>query len=65
MRSFNRYKENLRVHNNKVFSYQTNVADIDHRDQTVTPHKWYSMTTSKHINYVAAEYGYKVITTNI
>jgi hypothetical protein len=65
MKSFDRYKSNLRVHNNKVYSYETDVADIDHMNRNITPNKWYSVTTSKHINYVANEYGYKVNKENI
>jgi hypothetical protein len=61
MNTFVKYKVNLRVHNNKVYSYNTNVADINHKNKTITPNDYYSMTTSKHINYVASEYGYKVI----
>ena len=58
MQSFERYKTNLRVHNNKIYSYNTDVAIIDHKNKTVTPNDWYSVTTSKHINYVANFYGY-------
>ena len=65
MQIFERYKANLRVHGNKVYSYETDVANIDHKDRTITPNKYYSMTTSKHINYVANEYGYKVNKQNI
>lgn len=61
MYTFKRYKSNLKTHNNKVYSYETNVADIDHKNRTIKPNDYYSMTTSKHINYVASEYGYKVI----
>jgi hypothetical protein len=50
-----RYKENLRIEGNKVYSYSTHVATIDGRNLIV--HGWWSVTTSKHINYVAAEYG--------
>ena len=53
------------LHGNKVYSYETDVANIDHKDRTITPNKYYSMTTSKHINYVANEYGYKVNKQNI
>ena len=65
MHIFERYKANLRVHGNKVYSYETDVANIAHKDRTITPNKYYSMTTSKHINYVANEYGYKVNKQNI
>ena len=56
-----RYKQNLRVTDSNVFSYNTKVADIDHLNKTITPLGWWSVTTSKHINYVGREYGYKVI----
>ena len=56
-----RYKENLRVDDSNVYSYDTRVAVIDHDKRTVTALGWWSVTTSKHINYVASEYGYSVI----
>ena len=59
--NMDRYKQNLRVTDSNVYSYDTEVADIDHLNKTVTPLGWWSVTTSKHINYVAREYGYKVI----
>ncbi len=46
-----KYKQNLRVEGNKIFSYNTHVADIE-PDKVVRFGYW-SMTTSKHINYVA------------
>lgn len=61
MRKLDRYRENLRVTDTAVYSYDTHVATIDHEDRTITPNRWYSTTTSKHINYVASEYGYKVV----
>lgn len=77
MRVFDRYKVNLRVQDDvsiwstrvqdefvkgtKIYSYNTHVADIDHKNKTVRPNGYYSKTTSKHINYVAKEYGYKVV----
>jgi hypothetical protein len=56
----NRYKENLLVSDEAIFSYLTKVAKIDHINKIVTPLGWWSVTTSKHINYVANEYNYKV-----
>tara|TARA_Y100000310_G_C20682689_1_gene816945 strand:+ start:2255 stop:2434 length:180 start_codon:yes stop_codon:yes gene_type:complete len=56
-----RYKKNLRLEGNKVISYITHVANIDHEKRTVEALGWWSMTTSKHINYVAKELGYIVI----
>ena len=56
-----RYKENLLVSDNHVFSYLTKVANINHAEREVKPLGYWSVTTSKHINYVANEYGYKVV----
>lgn len=50
-----KYKQNLHVSNDKVYSYDTHVATISGRKLLV--HGYWSMTTSKHINYVAKEYG--------
>jgi uncharacterized membrane protein len=53
MRKFSRYKENLRMDGNKVYSYNTHVATK--KDGELIIHGWWSVTTSKHINYVAEE----------
>ena len=50
-----KYKQNLRVEGNKVYSYSTHVATIDGSKLLVHGH--WSMTTSKHINHIADEYG--------
>jgi len=61
MRKFNRYKENLRISGNDVYSYNTHVAEID--GDKLYKVKWRvngmssSVTTTKHINYVAKELG--------
>ena len=60
MNQLNRYKQNLRVTHEAVYSYETKVAEINHKNRTITPLSWWSMTTSKHINYVGSEYNYKV-----
>ena len=60
MRQFDKYKQNLRATDNYVYSYETKVAEIDHETRTIKPLGWWSMTTSKHINYVGSEYGYEV-----
>ena len=60
MRQFDKYKQNLRATDNYVYSYETKVAEIDHNTRTIKPLGWWSMTTSKHINYVGSEYGYEV-----
>ena len=50
-----KYKQNLRVEGNEVFSYSTHVATIDGGKLIV--HGYWSSTTSKHINHVADVYG--------
>ncbi len=61
LKKMDRYKENLMVSDNNIFSYLTNVATIDHENREIIVPDWWSSTTSKHINYVAREYNYKVI----
>ena len=62
-----RYKQNLNVTNNEIYSYNTLVAKIDHFMESIVLVEWCvggrtsSPTTSKHINYVAREYDYKVV----
>ena len=63
-----KYRENLLVSDDAVFSYMTKVAEINHEKREITPIKWHvsgvgssSPTTSKHINYVAKEYNYEVV----
>ena len=61
MRTLNRYKQNLRIVGNDVYSYNTHVAEID--GNKLYKVKWRvhgmssSRTTTKHINYVASELG--------
>lgn len=47
-----RYKQNLKVIENKIYSYSTHVATIDHKNKNVNILGWWSVTTSKHINFV-------------
>jgi hypothetical protein len=54
-----KYQQNLRVEDNKVISYTTHVATID--GDKLIQLGWWSVTTQKHINYVAAEYGLTII----
>ncbi len=49
----NKYKQNLNVIGNKVYSYNTHVATIN-GTQLIQLGLW-SVTTQKHINYVAQE----------
>jgi len=59
MRKLDRYKQNLSIQGNKVWSYTTHVATID-ADKLIQL-GWWSMTTQKHINYVAKEFGLNLI----
>jgi hypothetical protein len=59
MRELNRYKQNLRILGNQVWSYTTHVATID-RNNLLQLGYW-SMTTQKHINYVAKEYNLNLV----
>jgi hypothetical protein len=55
-----RYNKNLRVVDEKIYSYYTHVADINIEFKIVKVLEWWSVTTSKHINYVARELNYKL-----
>ena len=57
MKKFNRYQANLAVVGNQVISYTTHVATIE--GDTLRVLGYWSQTTSKHINYVAAQLGLK------
>ena len=56
----NKYKQNLEVDTTYVYSYRTKVGKFYHTNKQIIVDKWWSTTTSKHINYVANEYGYEV-----
>lgn len=51
--NLSRYKQNLRIEGNKVISYVTHVATIEGGE--LHQLGYWSMTTQKHINYVAKE----------
>tara|TARA_R100001082_G_scaffold79488_1_gene46815 strand:+ start:247 stop:441 length:195 start_codon:yes stop_codon:yes gene_type:complete len=56
-----KYKQNLSIiDNKKVQSYNTIVAEIDHLKKEINQLGWWSVTTQKHINYIAREYNYKL-----
>tara|TARA_R110000850_G_scaffold119824_2_gene237116 strand:- start:3788 stop:3976 length:189 start_codon:yes stop_codon:yes gene_type:complete len=61
MSSFKKYKQNLRKEVNKIISYTTHVATIE-GDELMQLGYW-SMTTQKHINYVASELNLNLIKT--
>ena len=56
MKDLTKYKKNLRVELNKVYSYNTLVAIIDWETKEIYQNKYYSQTTQKHINYIADNY---------
>ena len=49
----NKYKQNLSIRGNQVWSYTTHVATI--ADDKLFQLGYWSMTTQKHINYVAKQ----------
>ena len=53
MRKLAKYKQNLRILGNDVWSYSTIVAKINGND--LHQLGYWSQTTQKHINYVADE----------
>ena len=48
-----KYKQNLSIRGNQVWSYTTHVATI--ADDKLLQLGYWSMTTQKHINYVAKQ----------
>lgn len=65
MRKFDKYTKNLCVVNDGnadwIQSYKTKVARIDYGNKTAEVTGWFSMTTSKHINYACKELGLEQI----
>ncbi len=59
MTKFNRYQNNLSLVGNNVISYTTHVATIE--GSTLRVLGYWSKTTTKHINFVAAELGLKKV----
>tara|TARA_R110000796_G_scaffold48672_2_gene116697 strand:- start:6283 stop:6465 length:183 start_codon:yes stop_codon:yes gene_type:complete len=53
MYKLDKYKQNLTIHGTQVWSYNTHVATI--ADAKLFQLGWWSVTTQKHINYVARE----------
>ena len=72
MKNITRYKPNLITVDNKIISYETEVATIDHTNKQVKELAWSvvlpngktitkSNTTTRQIKFVADKLGYKVI----
>tara|TARA_R110002153_G_scaffold68960_1_gene182832 strand:- start:787 stop:969 length:183 start_codon:yes stop_codon:yes gene_type:complete len=53
MYQLSKYKQNLTIKGNQVWSYTTHVATI--AEDKLYQLGFWSMTTQKHINYVASE----------
>tara|TARA_R100001510_G_C7653728_1_gene212094 strand:+ start:1701 stop:1892 length:192 start_codon:yes stop_codon:yes gene_type:complete len=58
---YDRYRENLIVVNNDVISYTTKVAKIDRERMIIKQLGYWSVTTQRHINYVAQQEGLTLI----
>jgi len=58
---FEKYRENLRICGDFIYSYETPVAEIHHKAKEVIVAGYFSQTTSKHINYVCNLLGYKKV----
>ena len=65
MKTFDRYKQNLKQIGNDIYSYDTHVAEV--KDGKLYKLKWNvhgmtsSPTTSKHINYAARELNLEIV----
>jgi len=57
--NLSKYKQNLRIEGNEVISYTTHVATIINNE--LHQLGYWSMTTQKHINYVAKELNLNII----
>ena len=68
MRTFDKHKDNLQIvykdGHDYIKSYDTLVAKIDYDERTASVSKWYSQTTSKHINYACERLGLQIIQLN-
>ena len=59
MKTFEKYKKNLKQDGNRIWSYHTVVAIIEGNE--LHQLGYWSQTTQKHINYVASELNLKLI----
>ena len=61
LNKMDKYKENLLISDTNIYSYLTDVATINHNKKEIIVNKWHSVTTLKHINYVANYYGLNLV----
>ena len=54
-----KYKQNLSIRGNEVLSYNTHVATIE--GENLLQLGWWSVTTQKHINYIANQLNLNLI----
>ena len=59
MKKFDRYQANLKLVDDRVISYTTHVATVE--GDTLRILGTWSQTTTKHVNYVAAQLGLKKV----
>ena len=68
MKTFDRHKKNLRQVGDAIWSYSTHVATLvynsDKLQYELHQHGWWSVTTQRHINYVARYYGIDIVVNN-
>ena len=68
MKTFDRHKKNLRQVGDAIWSYSTHVATLVYNSKKLQyelhQHGWWSVTTQRHINYVANYYDINVVVTN-
>lgn len=53
--------KNVRIQGDKIISYTTHVATLQHDSKTVKRLGYWSRTTQRHINFIASQFGYKII----
>ena len=68
MKTFEKHKKNLRQVGDAIWSYSTHVATLVYNSKKLQyelhQHGWWSVTTQRHINYVANYYNINIIVTN-
>ena len=61
IKKYDKYECNLIVVGDDVISFTTKVAEIDKEKMTIKQLGYWSVTTQKHINYVAQQEGLTLI----
>jgi len=68
MKTFDRHKKNLRQVGDAIWSYSTHVATLVYNSKKMQyelhQHGWWSVTTQRHINYVAKYYDINIVVAN-